>query len=119
MQLQRETADSNTITHYDKTAVIIQGHRYEKNLIIGQKVILEWPVAQMKDLSQETLAPILALHPKVILLGRSGNIYPEPHIIVTLAQQKIGIECMSIDAACRTFNLLLSEGREVVAALIF
>jgi uncharacterized protein len=119
MQMQREMADFNTITHYDKTAVIIQGQRYEKNLIIGQKVILEWPVAQMEDLSQETLAPILALNPKVILLGRSSSVYPDPQIIVTLAQQKIGIECMTIDAACRTFNLLLSEGREVVTALIF
>ncbi len=61
---------------------------------------------------------LLQLQPEVILIGYNGHNKLLIELIQDLAKKKIGLECMSIGAACRTFNILLSEGRKVVAGFI-
>lgn len=119
MQLQREAKELNSITHYDHQSVIIQDKCYRSNLIVSNNSIQTWSVVNLAELNTQTIEPLLYLKPQVIILGRSETSYPSPEIIYQLAQNKIGLECMPISAACRTFNLLLSEGRAVVLALIF
>jgi len=63
---------------------------------------------------------MLDLAPEIIILGtKTPSALQRLDILKKLCEQHIGVECMAIDAACRTFNILLSEHRRVVAGFIF
>ena len=70
-------------------------------------------------LSAEHFEAIAALDPEVVLLG-TGRVqrFPHPRLTTALSSRRIGIEAMDTGAACRTYNILMSEGRKVLAALI-
>ena len=85
----------------------------------GTSLLEGWRPRSMSDLQPADLAPILALRPEVLLLG-SGPCqqFPERALLVSLYATHIGFEIMDTGAACRTFNVLVAEGREVAAALM-
>jgi uncharacterized protein len=98
---------------------------YPQSLIISANhLISDWSVQTMKDLVEEDLAkkslePILNLAPEILLIGTgSKQVFLQPQLTVFFYQKGIGVEVMTTDAACRTFNVLVSEGRNVVAALM-
>jgi uncharacterized protein len=88
-------------------------------IISGQRIIPEWDVAGVDDIDEASLQVIFDLQPEVVLIGTGKT-----QVFLPLATQahfyrrNIGFEVMSTDAACRTFNVLVSEGRRVVAALL-
>ena len=66
----------------------------------------------------QELGPAIALRPEIILLGTGDrHIFPESPLISDLASKSIGLEIMTTPAACRTYNVLVHENRQVVAAL--
>ncbi len=74
--------------------------------------------AQPEQLTESHIEALVALKPEVILLGTGAvQYFPPPDILAALYAQRIGLEVMTTDAACRTFNVLVSEGRAVLAAL--
>ncbi|MAZ77934.1 MAG: hypothetical protein CMF39_04590 [Legionellaceae bacterium] len=88
-------------------------------LISPRQLIANWSVQSFADITLDHLQPIAALAPDIVILG-SGH---EPHLLPAklmsfFLEQGIGIECMNTPAACRTFNVLMSEGRNAVAGLI-
>ena len=65
------------------------------------------------------LGAVLDLGPEILVLGTGERqVFPEPQVIVALAARGIGLEVMDNGAACRTYNILLAEGRKVALALI-
>lgn len=79
----------------------------------------EWAVNSISDLSFQLLEPIIKQRPEVILLGTGTKLIFPPHAILQqVVLSGIGIEVMDTAAACRTYNLLLAEGRKVAAAII-
>jgi uncharacterized protein len=88
-------------------------------IISGQRIIPEWNVASVDDFNEASLQVIFSLEPEVILIG-TGNtqIFLPPTLQVHFFRHKLGFEVMTTDAACRTFNVLVAEGRHVVAALM-
>ena len=78
----------------------------------------DWSVNEADGISEETLRPVLEFEPEVVIIG-TGKIqhFLDPKIMMLFHQQGIGIEVMSTQAACRTFNILVMEDRKVVAAL--
>jgi hypothetical protein len=59
------------------------------------------------------------LKPELILIGTgSKQRFPKPELLKSLILAKIGFEIMDSQAACRTYNILVSEGRQVLLALI-
>ena len=65
------------------------------------------------------LEPLLGLAPEVVLLGTGARQhFPDAQVLRILHQQRIGVEVMDTSAACRTYNVLVTEGRSVAAALI-
>jgi uncharacterized protein len=71
------------------------------------------------DISVDTIEQLLAYQPEIILLGTgSKTVFPEPEAMVLCAQDGIGLEVMDSASACRTYNVLLSEEREIVAGLL-
>lgn len=120
MHIQLENRDQNTISSYDEHQLIINGTAYRTSVIISpQTIISPWLLHSVSELTVMSMASMVQLNPEVIIIGHSnlGDRLP----IETqqwLSQQRIGIECMLIGAAARTFNVLLSEGRAIVAGFI-
>ena len=88
-------------------------------IISGQRIVPEWDVTCVDDINEETLQAVFRLEPEVILIG-TGNtqVFLPPAIQAHFFRRNIGFEVMTTDAACRTFNVLATEGRHVVAALL-
>jgi len=120
VDIQLETPESHAIQSYDDQSIIVNGVLYQESTTISRESIQSgWPVHSIVDLSEATLAPLIAQHPEIILIGHNEiKGYISPSIISALSRRRIGIECMSIGAACRTFNVLLGEQRAVVLGFI-
>lgn len=88
-------------------------------VISGQRIIPEWNVSAVEDIDEASLQAIFDLQPEVVLIGTGKTqIFLPMEMQRHFFQRNIGFEVMKTDAACRTFNVLASEGREVVAALL-
>jgi uncharacterized protein len=88
-------------------------------IISGQKIVPQWNVESIDDINEETLQAIFDLEPEVILIGTGDRqVFLPPSTQVHFFRRNFGFEVMTTDAACRTFNVLASEGRHVVAALL-
>ena len=88
-------------------------------IVSGQRIIPQWKVTSVEDINEASLQVIFDLDPEVILLG-TGNtqVFLPTATQIHFFRRNVGFEVMNTNAACRTFNLLASEGRHVVAALM-
>jgi uncharacterized protein len=115
------TQQYQTVTAYDDDAVEINAKRFEHSLIVLPEVApAVWPVTSFDALSIEHFAQIEATEPHVVILG-TGNRqrFVHPKLTAALTACRVGVECMDNKAACRTYNILMAEGRKVALALIF
>lgn len=120
MEIQLESAEPHTIRSYSDHSIWVDQTLIETSCIISpHQIQSSWPIHCLDDLGPEHLPALLQDQPDVIIIGHNGHPKIIPVIASILSQQKIGIECMSIGAACRTFNVLLSEHRAVVLGVIF
>lgn len=107
------------IQSYGKGWIKVNQRRIERGFIIhADKIVDDWEPLRYADLQAEHLTKVFGLQAELILIG-TGRHYqlPSPEIHKALAQQQTGFELMATDAACRTYNVLLSEFRDVVAVL--
>ena len=110
----------NAFTGYGEGYVIVNELRYESSLVVlpGQ-LIDNWRVADIGALGEEHVSFLAGLGMEIILLGTGRTLrFPHPHLLKPLSVAGIGLEVMDTHAACRTYNVLLAEGRDVAAALI-
>ena len=115
-----QTPNQNVITGYGSGYVLINGQRHDNNLIVTAKIIVpNWSAISESELDESDLAPVIELVPQIVLIGSGGRIrFPKPAALKGLIAAKIGYEVMDTYAACRTYNILLEEGRNVAAALM-
>jgi uncharacterized protein len=121
MKLHLTTAENNNlITAYSESYIEVNKRRHAGSLIVRpQELILEWGVKNFADLTEHHLSKIAEFNSEVVLLGTGEkHQFLHPKIYQALAAKGIPIECMTTAAACRTYNILMSEGRNVLAALI-
>ena len=121
MKLHLTTAENHyLITGYSAEFVEINKQRYTKNLIVtNDNLILDWPATDFASLTELHFMQIIDLKPEVVLLGTGQkHQFLHPKIIQNLTKNGIPLECMTTAAACRTYNILMSEGRNVAAMLI-
>lgn len=91
----------------------------EPFIISGQRIVPDWGVGSVEDINETNLQVIFDLQPEIILIGTGvSQVFLPPAMQVHFFRRNVGFEVMTTDAACRTFNVLASEGREVVAALM-
>jgi uncharacterized protein len=115
--------DNNTggyaIQRYDVGVIIIAECSYRESLILlPDRVIENWPPNSVNDLAEEDFHQLMELEPEIVLLGTGPQQqFPHPSLTQPLMQQRIGLEVMDTAAACRTYNILMAEGRRVAAAL--
>lgn len=108
------------IQRHENNAVTIEGRRYESSLIVfPDKIISDWSVDSIEALCIESLESVIGAKPEVFLLGTGDRqIFPSRALMVELARNKRSVDVMDTAAACRTYNVLVSEFRQVVVALI-
>lgn len=115
------TRQYQTVTAYDASGVEINAIRYQSSLLVLPEVApIKWPVAHFEALEPHHFTQIEAMQPDVVILGTGiRQRFVHPQLISALTAQRIGVECMDNQAACRTYNILMAEGRKVALALIF
>ena len=115
-----QTQQYQTITGYELDSVEINAITYKHSLIVlPETKPVEWPVIQFDAITVDNFAQIEANQPDVVILG-TGNKqrFIHPRLIAALTARRIGVECMDNQAACRTYNILMAEGRKVALALV-
>jgi uncharacterized protein len=117
---QEEIGSELIIRAYEQGAVTVGNTRYSRSLILTRtRLISDWPPQDPATLKAEDFAPVLAERPEIVLLGTGRAIhFPPREVTAGLLQAGIGVEVMDTAAACRTYNILLSEQRNLVAALL-
>lgn len=115
------TGSINLFTAYGDSYVAVNNEKYEQNLILlPEKIISGWSTASVETLTDADMAKLLELGTEIILLGTGKRLrFPAGPLMRPFAPAGIGLEVMDIQAACRTYNILASEGRHVAAALLF
>ena len=111
---------SHSIQAYESGQVTISERVYRGSLVLSPtEIIHPWDVAQVSELSPAALECVVSQQPEVVLLGTGDQqLFPEIEILGHFASLGIGLEVMSTGALCRTFNILVAEDRQVVAAII-
>jgi uncharacterized protein len=114
------TQQYQTVTGYDASGVEINAKRYDFSLLVMPETPARaWDVARFEDLAPEHFEAIAKDAPDVVVLGTGERQrFVHPRLIAALSALRIGVECMDSHAACRTYNILMGEGRKVTLALI-
>ncbi len=115
-----QAAGNQLITGYDETWIEVNAVRYDQSLIVMPSSLIErWTSASFDALCEADFETLAELKPEVVLLGTgSTHRFIHPRLASPLTARGISIECMNTAAACRTYNILMAEGRHVAAALI-
>jgi len=120
VKIQLETAAGNIIRSYAFGRITVNQDTYTTSLIITpERIVADWRPECFSDLIASDFDTICDLRPEVVLLGTGERLlFPTPELIRPLVAAQIGFEVMDTGAACRTYNVLMSEGRRVAAALL-
>jgi len=110
----------NTVSAYGPNYIEINAQRYTNSLLLSpESPVIEWSCTRFEDIKTQDFEQIAKLEPAVVIFGSGERIrFPKPALIAPLIARNIGIETMDLQAACRTYNVLMAEGRKVVAALL-
>ena len=104
----------------DAHTVVVADRPFTASILLTRdKVIDDWNVADVAAMTPAHVEPILALEPDVVLLGTGARQqFPSQAVLAAFLQHGVGVEAMDNSAAARTWDILASEGRNVVAAFI-
>ncbi len=108
------------INAYGKGYIRVNQQEYQQNLILTPARIIEnWCDCGPKALEVHHFSSLDSDDVELILLGTGTKlIFPPPPLMQHFLCKRIGFEVMDLGAACRTYNILLSEGRQVAAAML-
>jgi uncharacterized protein len=120
MKLDLASASAeNRFTGYGRCFVMVNNVRYENNIIVLPERVMGWDVSAFEALDAREFEFLANLAPEIVLLGTGSSLrFPHPSLARPLAAAGIGLEVMDTSAACRTYNMLMAEGRKVAAALL-
>ena len=120
MKLQPDKADAVTVTAYGPGWLQVGGEKITTSVILGGPSRQQtWPCTRFDELNATHFETLAALDAELILFGSGRQLrFPPPGWLRPLMAKRIGVETMDTAAACRTYNILVGEGRRVVAALL-
>lgn len=116
-----QNASINTVTGYGNDHLMINKVRHDGNLLLtADRIVTGWAPGGFAGLTEQDFAAARELGVEIVLIGTgSRQRFPNPALLRPLMDARIGFEIMDLAAACRTYNILVGEGRSVAAALIF
>ena len=110
----------NTFTAYGEGYVRVKDARIASSSIVTPEQILAWSAAGFDALGEADFEVFLPMDLEILLIGTGPRQrFPHPRLTRRLAEKRVGVEAMDLQAACRTYNILVAEGRRVAAALLF
>ena len=111
----------NAISRHGAGGVIVNGVEFRLSVVVPWRgMVLPWAVDDFANLTEAHFTTLAELGPELVIFGSGQRIrFPKPAMLQPLMARRIGLETMDTAAACRTYNVLLAEGRSVVAALLF
>lgn len=121
MKLEPARSDGrNLITAYGEAYVTVNATRYAGNVVVlPDRIIPDWTAASFDTLTPADFEFLAGLGNAILLLGTGPQLrFPRPELLAPLARRNKSLEVMDLRAACRTYNLLIGEGRDAVAALL-
>ncbi|MEO8280665.1 MAG: Mth938-like domain-containing protein [Ideonella sp.] len=122
MKLQADRIDGqNAIARHGPDGVLVNGVEYTHSVIVPwEGTVQRWPVSKLESLRIDDFESLIAMQPQVVIFGSGAQLrFPPASVLAGLMKARIGFETMDNAAACRTYNVLLAEGRAVIAALLF
>ena len=122
MKLQADRMEGqNAISRHGPDGIIVNGIEFRESVVVPWRgVVGAWGIDDFDSLSGDHFATLAALSPELVIFGSGKRLrFPKPVFLQPLMARRIGFETMDTAAACRTYNVLLAEGRAVVAALLF
>lgn len=120
MKFQPDTINGQSISGYGPDWISIGNEKISASVVIGSRgERFNWNCKRFEDLTAEHFAQLAALNTELVIFG-SGNLirFPQAVWIKPLIDKQTGLETMGTQAACRTYNILASEGRRVAVALL-
>ena len=124
MKLQPDRLDVQSILGYGPGWIGLGSNgvaeKVERSIVIGSRgEKFDWNCACFEDLTEEHFTQLAASQPELVIFGSGARLrFAPPAFMRALMRKRIGIETMDTLAACRTYNILAGEGRQVVAALL-
>jgi uncharacterized protein len=120
MKFHLQTPASNVVTGCGPGWVRVGSQEYRENIVVTSDAVSPGFAPRGFDaLTNADFAALLAASPEIVLLGTGATQrFPHPALTAPLLDAHVGIEVMDTRAACRTYNILVGEGRPVAAALI-
>ena len=109
----------NAFSGYGDGYVLVNGERHESSVIVTPERVLPWRVGGFENLAESDFEAFPGLELEILLIGTGPKQrFPHPRLTRALAEKRIGVEVMDTQAACRTYNILMAEGRRVAAAIL-
>lgn len=113
------TGPARIITGYSPTQLRVGEQLVMTSAIVTAERVLPWAVATIEELTPQSLDPALALDVEVVLLATGERqVWPPAAVFAHAARRRVGIEVMTLSAACRTFNVLVGDRRAVALAAL-
>ncbi|MEO5844941.1 MAG: Mth938-like domain-containing protein [Caldimonas sp.] len=111
----------NAIARHGPDGIAVNGVEHTRSVVVPWRgEVTPWRAESFDSLSTDDFSRIAALAPELVIFGSGTRLrFPAPALLRPLIDAGIGVETMDTAAACRTYNVLLAEGRLVVAALLF
>lgn len=120
MKLTEHSFSSSVrIDAYDAAGFMVGGQAHAGALLVTPAAAQPWPFATLEAHDAAAMASLLDHAPALVLFGTGARQrFPAASVLRPLLEAGVGCEVMDTGAACRTFNLLAAEGRQVVAVLL-
>jgi uncharacterized protein len=121
MKLQPDIAEGvNVIKSHDAGAVRVNDQTFTHSILVpATGEVVAWPASDVSELTEAHFAQIAAAQPELVIFGSGPTLrFPSPALLRSLMAARIGVETMDTAAACRTYNILVGEGRKAMAALL-
>ena len=104
---------------YGPGYVAVNNVRYDRCVVVTPQKVMEWAVSGFETLTAADFGFVAELKPEIVIFGTGATQrFPRPELVRSLATIGAGVEVMDSRAACRTYNIVASEGRKVVAAIL-
>ncbi|PUE55193.1 Mth938-like domain-containing protein [Limnohabitans parvus] len=122
MKLQPDKSNNLTINAYGQGWIEVNGQKFDHSLIVSSlpgAAPNAWEVSRFEELKPENFETLALSGAELVIFGSGPRLrFPQPGWLRPLIERGIGLETMDTPAACRTYNILASEGRKVVVALL-
>ena len=121
MKFQPDTLPGvNVVTRHESKRLWVGASAYAHSVLVPWSgAVLPWAPQTFDALDAAAFEQILALRPELVIFGSGQRLrFAAPALMRSLIERRIGVETMDTPAACRTYNVLVNEGRQVVAALL-